>query len=144
MPSTFDNRSPIPERAAAAVAARAARKAASAGPGTIVVVDDDIDARDALSEALRDEGYEVYLAANGQEGLFLLRRLPFPLGVILDVTMPIMNGLELHRIMKATPALADIPVMISTADPASAPPGVPLVQKPVSLERLLAAVAALF
>jgi len=34
--------------------------------------------------------------------------------------------------------------MISTADPASAPPGVPLVQKPVSLERLLAAVAALF
>ena len=144
MTSTFGTHYPIPRRAAAAVAAHGARKVRSARSSAIVVVDDEIDAREALGEALRDEGYEVFLAANGQEGLFLLRRLASPLGVILDVTMPVMNGLELYRIMKATPALADIPVMISTGDPASVPPGVPLVQKPVSLERFLAAVADLF
>ena len=144
MTSTFDNRSPILEQAAAAVGAHSARKVGSAGRSTIVVVDDETDTREALGEALRDEGYEVFLAANGQEGLSLLRRLASPLGVILDVTMPVMSGLELYWIMKATPALADIPVMISTGDPARVPPGVPLVQKPVSLERLLAAVADLF
>jgi response regulator RpfG family c-di-GMP phosphodiesterase len=94
MTSTLDSRSHIPDRAAEAVGASTARKAGGVRRGTIVVVDDEIDAREALSDALRDEGYEVFLAANGQQGLLLLRRLASPLGVILDVTMPVMSGVE--------------------------------------------------
>jgi CheY-like chemotaxis protein len=120
------------------------RHAMSASQPTILVVDDEVDTRAALSEALVDAGYQVVLAANGRDGLQLLPSLRRPLGVILDLTMPTMSGLELYRIMKATPMLADIPVVISTSDPARAPRGVPLMRKPVSLERLLAAVARLF
>lgn len=121
-----------------------ARHKLPASQPTILVVDDEVDTRAALSEALVDAGYRVVLAANGRDGLQLLPSLPKPLGVILDLTMPFMSGLELYQIMQATPTLADIPVVISTSDPARAPKGVPLVRKPVSLERLLAAVARLF
>lgn len=116
----------------------------SASQQTILVVDDEVDMRAALSEALVDAGYRVVLAANGKEGLHLLPSLTKPLGVVLDLIMPAMSGLELYRIMQATPALADIPVLISTADPTRAPKGALLMKKPVSLERLLAAVARLF
>jgi CheY-like chemotaxis protein len=118
--------------------------ATSGGHQTILVVDDEVDMGTALSEALVDAGYRVVLAANGRAGLELLPKLPKPLGVILDIIMPVMSGLELYQIMKATPTLADIPVLISTADPGRAPKGAPLIKKPVSLERLLAAVARLF
>jgi CheY-like chemotaxis protein len=111
---------------------------------TVLVIDDEIDARAALCDALVDAGYRVFLAANGKEGLHHLPGLQKPLGVILDLTMPLMNGVELYEIMKATPALADIPVVISTSDPERAPKGVPLLKKPVSLERLLETVAQLF
>jgi CheY-like chemotaxis protein len=111
---------------------------------TILVVDDEVDMGTAVSEALVGAGYRVVLAANGRDGLELLPRLTKPLAVILDIIMPVMSGLELYEIMKATPALADIPVLISTADPARAPKGAPLMKKPISLERLLAAVARLF
>ena len=118
------------------------------GPTTaehsVLVVDDEPDMRDAMTEALEDAGYRVFGAANGKEGLELLGGLTGSRAVILDLTMPVMDGVDLYRIMKATPALADIPVVVSTADPARAPSGVPLMKKPVSLERLLVAVAALF
>jgi CheY-like chemotaxis protein len=113
-------------------------------PQTILVIDDEIDTRAALSDALEDAGYRVLLAANGREGLALLPGLTRPCGVILDLTMPVLNGLDLFRIIKATPALADIPVVISTADPSRVPKGVTLMKKPVSVERLLTTVAALF
>ena len=112
-------------------------------PSTILVIDDECDTRAALSDALEDSGYVVLVAANGQEGLDLLPSLSEPCAVILDLTMPVMNGVELYRIMKATPALAGIPVLISTADPGRAPKGARLMTKPVTLERLLVAVAAM-
>lgn len=115
-----------------------------AGSRTVLVIDDEVDTREAVSEALEDAGYRVVLAANGKEGLDLLAALTRPCGVVLDLTMPVMDGVELYRIMKATPGLEDIPVVISTADPARVPKGVTLMKKPVSLERLLTAVAALF
>ena len=111
---------------------------------SVLVVDDEADMRDALGEALEDAGYRVFHAANGAEGLELLCDLAGPCAVILDLTMPVMNGIELYRIMKETPALADIPVVVSTTDPSRAPKGVPLMKKPVSLESLLTTVAALF
>jgi CheY-like chemotaxis protein len=113
-------------------------------PNTILVVDDDADIRESLRDALGDEGYAVRLASNGREALELLTTLKSPRGIILDLTMPVMSGTEFYQAMRAVPALANIPVLISTSDPSHAPTGVPVMKKPVSLKRLLATVAALF
>ena len=111
---------------------------------TVLVVDDEADIRDSLKEALADEGYAVVLAANGRQALDLLPSLPRPCAVILDIIMPIMSGAELYAAMRATPTLADIPVVVSTSDPSRAPSGVLIMKKPVNLVRLLKAVEMLF
>jgi CheY-like chemotaxis protein len=111
---------------------------------TILVVDDEVEIRESLQDALADEGYAVVLASNGREALQLLPTLPRPCVIILDIIMPVMSGTELYQAMQASPALADIPVLISTSDPSRAPAGLPLLKKPVNLDRLLTMVAALF
>jgi CheY-like chemotaxis protein len=111
---------------------------------TVLVVDDEADIRESLRDALGDEGYAVVVASNGKEALELLPALPKPCAVILDIIMPVMSGTELYEAMRATPALADIPVLISTSDPSRAPVRVPVMKKPINLDRLLAAVASLF
>jgi len=111
--------------------------------GTILVVDDERDIREVLRDILEDEGYEVLLAANGAQALALLAGLPHPRVVILDLIMPVMSGVELYAALKADPALRGIPVIISTSDHSRAPPGVPVMKKPLDLDRLLAAIAAL-
>jgi two-component system, OmpR family, response regulator MprA len=69
--------------------------------GRVLLVDDDRALRDAVSRALRLEGYEVAVAAEGREALHLLASRPVDL-VVLDVSMPVMNGLEvLSRIRSA-------------------------------------------
>jgi two-component system, sensor histidine kinase and response regulator len=113
-------------------------------PRTILVVDDEVDIRESLRDALKDEGYEVHLASNGQEALDLLPTLPRPCAVILDILMPIMNGADAFRAIRATPSLSDIPILVSTSDPSRAPPTAAVMKKPISLERLLASVDGLF
>jgi CheY-like chemotaxis protein len=111
---------------------------------TVLVVDDESDIRESLKDALGDEGYAVRVATNGREALEILPTLPRPCAMILDIIMPVMNGTEVYRQMRAAPELADIPVVISTSDPSLAPPSVPIMKKPVNLDRLLAMVAAMF
>ena len=114
------------------------------GQNTILVVDDDPEMREALRDVLGDEGYNVILASNGKVALGLLSSLRRPCGIILDVTMPIMGGVELYHAMRDVPDLADIPVLFLTSDPFTATSGVPMVEKSVSLDRLLGTVAELF
>jgi CheY-like chemotaxis protein len=111
---------------------------------TLLVVDDDRDLGESLREAFEDEGYAVVLASNGREALRLVPRLPRPCGIVLDMTMPVMDGATFYRALKAVPEWADIPVLVSTSDPVRAPRGVPIIGKPANLQRLLAMVAALF
>jgi two-component system, OmpR family, response regulator MprA len=74
----------------------------------ILVVDDERAVREALQRALRLEGYEVELAADGQEALFSLARHGVD-AIVLDVLMPVMDGLEtasrLRRQGNSTPIL---------------------------------------
>lgn len=111
---------------------------------TVLVVDDELDIRESLRDALKDEGYDVHLASNGREALDLLPRLPRPCAVILDVIMPIMNGAEAYRAIRDTPALADVPILISTSDPSRAPADAVVMKKPINLDRLLSQVSGLF
>ena len=65
----------------------------------ILVVDDERAVREALQRALRLEGYEVELAADGQEALFALARHGVD-AIVLDVLMPGLDGLEVCRRMR--------------------------------------------
>ena len=64
--------------------------------GRVLVVDDDPDILDALSEILEVEGYEVQRARNGREALQRLEHTPPDL-VLLDLMMPVMDGWEFAR-----------------------------------------------
>ena len=111
---------------------------------TLLIVDDENDIRESLRDALAEEGYITLVATNGREALQLLPTLDRPCAVILDIIMPLMGGTEVYAAMQQDPALADIPILISTSDPLRAPDRVPVLKKPVNLDRLLTMVAELF
>jgi CheY-like chemotaxis protein len=81
----------------------------------ILVIDDDRDFIKITKMILQSSGYEVISAANGDEGLKVMRREK-PNLVILDVMMTyILEGLDIRRQMAADPGLKDIPVIMSTS-----------------------------
>src|SRR6516164_3757332 len=100
------------------------RSAAAQGGGAVtdggpalLVVDDNEDNRFTLTERLKREGYgNVVCAANGREALARLAERPFDL-VLLDITMPDMDGYQVLQTLKADTTLRSIPVvMISAID----------------------------
>jgi CheY-like chemotaxis protein len=105
---------------------------------TIVVVDDEETICETLKDVLEEEGYSVEIAVDGVEALTLLRTMSVvPRMIILDLLMPRMDGNAVLTSLKADPALADIPVVVSTSDPSRAPSGVLIMRKPVDLDMLL-------
>ena len=69
----------------------------------ILVIDDELAMRQALATVLKSEGYEVFLAENGKEGLSLVEEVS-PGVIILDMRMPVMNGLEFLAQLKPQPS----------------------------------------
>lgn len=63
-------------------------------PLTVIVVDDQALFRRSLQDRLRSQGYDVVAAENGIEALELLQAAPSPCVVLLDLMMPVMNGVE--------------------------------------------------
>ena len=113
---------------------------------TILVVDDDPKIRSVLGRGLRFEGYDVQIAASGQEALQLARDTTFDL-VVLDLTMPRMDGLEVCRRLRRG---VNVPILMLTARSAVADRIVGLdsgaddyLTKPFDFEELLAHVRAL-
>jgi CheY-like chemotaxis protein len=82
---------------------------------TILIVDDDPDISEALTEALEASGYEVAAAKNGVQALDWLRRSPAPCLILLDLMMPVMDGYEFLEQQKRDPKLASVPVVVITA-----------------------------
>jgi CheY-like chemotaxis protein len=81
----------------------------------VLVVEDDTDLRESLSQALRDHGFGVTPASNGQEALDLLRAGARPSVILLDLMMPVLNGWELRDALRHDPALARIPQLVISA-----------------------------
>jgi CheY-like chemotaxis protein len=112
----------------------------------ILIVEDDTDLREVLSEILRDEGYDVASAAHGGEALDLLRgKFHRPTLILLDLTMPVMNGWQFRAHQRADPALSDIPVVVLSAGDHLAEQMGSLeiqefVRKPIDLVHLLATI----
>jgi adenylate cyclase len=80
----------------------------------ILIVEDNEENRDILMRRLLREGYRVDAANDGREGLTCLDNNLYDL-VILDIHMPVMDGVAVLKAMKDNPAHADIPVIMLTA-----------------------------
>jgi len=114
----------------------------------ILVVDDERAVRDSLRRALELEGYEIELAADGNEALARLESSDEPDAIILDVLMPGVDGLEVCRRLRS--AGSTLPVLMLTARTevedrvAGLDAGADdYVTKPFALEELLARTRAL-
>lgn len=81
----------------------------------ILIADDDDATRDLLSSLLRKEGYEVVQADNGREAVELARK-ELPALVMTDIHMPVMDGLEACKAIKADSLTKTIPVIVLTVD----------------------------
>ena len=81
--------------------------------GTILVIDDNATAREALQKILNHKGFHVETAASGDEGLRRARQL-HPGVIMLDAVMPGMDGRAVLAALKAEPELTDIPVVLCT------------------------------
>lgn len=80
----------------------------------VLVVDDDMEIRGLVAGTLRRDGYTVLEAGDGIEALDVALRL-VPDLVVLDMTLPGMDGVEVARKLKATPTLAAVPVVALSA-----------------------------
>ncbi|HJU29021.1 MAG TPA: response regulator [Candidatus Binataceae bacterium] len=106
---------------------------------SILVVEDDIQALEALTALLESSGYTVARAQNGREALSVLGNVDSqPCLILLDLSMPVMDGWEFLRSQRSQPAIASIPVIVITALVSAVPAGAKgLVTKPIDVSRLL-------
>jgi len=77
----------------------------------ILVVDDDPNIRELLTQEFSEAGYQVALAGNGREALQQVRR-ERPDLIVLDVMMPEMNGFDVAAVLKNDPETMDIPIVV--------------------------------
>jgi DNA-binding response OmpR family regulator len=88
---------------------------ADATTKTILIVDDDRSVADTFARMLKLEGFGVATALSAEAGLELADTV-HPDAIILDMRMPITNGLQFLRLVRSRPHLADVPVAIVTGD----------------------------
>ncbi|GGD99354.1 hypothetical protein GCM10011390_17690 [Aureimonas endophytica] len=82
--------------------------------GDVLVVDDDPDARERVRSSLERDGWTVVEAANGQEALDRVAAAP-PRVILLDLTMPVMDGFSFLHALRSRPSDRDIPVIVLSA-----------------------------
>ena len=83
---------------------------------TVLIVDDDYDLRETLSDVLQDEGYTVATAEDGLAAMEYLSANSAPCMILLDWMMPRCNAAEFRERQRAVPSLESIPVVLLTAD----------------------------
>lgn len=117
---------------------------ASTMSGTVLIVDDDVSWSETAAGALREAGFQVFVAHDGSKGAALLER-ESPTVVILDVHLPGSSGLDLLRELRQRDRLTPV-LMVSADDQAAiqdramADGASAFLRKPVSLSLLLRAV----
>jgi len=83
---------------------------------TVMLVEDDIDVREAVADTLEEVGYRVLAARHGLEALGLLRSgSSRPCLILLDLMMPVMDGWTFRDEQRKHPELAQIPVVALSA-----------------------------
>ena len=115
----------------------------------ILLVEDNEMNRDMLVRRLRRRGYEVLAAGNGREAIAMARAEALDL-ILMDMSLPVLDGWEATRLLKAAPATRGIPVIALTAHAMSGDRERALEAgcddydtKPIELARLLGKIEAL-
>ncbi len=103
----------------------------------VMVVDDDHDLRTTIQAELEERGYVVYGAANGMEAINILRQVPPPQLILLDLMMPIMNGWDFLQTVKDDAELAQIPVTVLSWLQHTTIPDSRVLNKPLDLRTLI-------
>jgi len=80
----------------------------------ILIVDDEPDILELIEYNLKKEGYQVFLASNGQDGINVAKKVQPDL-IILDIMMPKMDGIEACRLMRAIPEFKNTFMVFLTA-----------------------------
>ncbi len=80
----------------------------------ILIIEDETTLAETLAENLTDEGYEVLTAADGESGLALVRA-EHPDLIVLDIMLPVLDGLSVCRMIRKDPSIAHIPIIMLTA-----------------------------
>ena len=108
----------------------------------ILVVEDDPDLREVLSESLRFEGYHVFEAGDGADALDRLHCGARPAIILLDLIMPRMDGRQFLAAIRRDVELAAIPVVLVTGTPPQDLVGkvAEIMKKPVGIEDLVACI----
>jgi len=114
--------------------------------GKVLVIDDDLDIRMVARMILEASGYQVIEAADGAEGLQLMRDHQ-PALVLLDLMMPGVDGFQFRALQRQEPRLSAIPVVVISGGGGVAEKAKELgvagyLVKPFELHHLLAAVKA--
>jgi CheY-like chemotaxis protein len=107
--------------------------------GPLLIVEDELEIRDLLTELVSKDGREIVTASDGQEALERLAEGPRPSLILLDLMMPRMDGWEFLQRKSADSSIAAIPTIVLSGSgrPASA---MHQLTKPVDVERLRALV----
>lgn len=84
-------------------------------PKTVLSVDDSPSIRQMMAFALEPRGYTVVQAADGREGLSQMGAHKIDL-VVTDLNMPVMNGIEMTRAIRADPRFDGVPVVLLTTE----------------------------
>jgi len=101
------------------IRARLLGETGSAGPGSdkrplVLIVDDSPDNRDMAAMLLETSGFDTITAGNGLEGV-IVAHYTRPAVVIMDVAMPVLDGVQATKLLKASPLTQDINVIAYTA-----------------------------
>ncbi len=110
----------------------------------ILLIEDDVDIRETMFDVLKDEGFAVQTANNGQEALDFLRSAKqLPALILLDIMMPVMDGYQFREHQVKDPVFANIPTAMISADgqlqqKASRIGLTEFLKKPVDIEQLFA------
>ena len=108
----------------------------------VLIVDDQEDMLDLLALVLKGAGFYPATAVDGKHALKLLRELR-PEAIITDLMMPDISGIDLIKIVRSTPDLAQIPILAMSADSSGLLPeaekagATKLLKKPIDFDRLL-------
>ena len=107
--------------------------------GTLLIIDDDRVTREAVSSILTAEGYHVLTAADGEEGIEVIRKNPVLELILLDMMMPRMNGWGFLDFFRNCRYAATVPIVIMSAYTEMAKSVRPqaVVPKPIELQTLL-------
>jgi CheY-like chemotaxis protein len=103
-------------------------------------VEDDRRGRKAVSEFLERRGYTILGAQNGQKALDELKSGASVSLILLDLSMPVMDGWEFLERQRNDPAIAQIPVVVLTSSPRVLDGPKAVLKKPIEPDSLIAAV----